>query len=91
MNGRSAHKLLDRMRRTSSGWGQNDFERLLTGFGFEYREGKKHRFYFHKDYKDLWISVPRHNSLKEWVARDAVELIDSLQSKEREGTNGKNA
>lgn len=77
--GRSAEKLLQDMRNSPSGWGQLDLERLLTGFGFEYREGKKHRIYFHGTHRRLRISVPRHDSLRDWVARDAVRLIDEVK------------
>ncbi len=65
------------MRSSSSGWGQKDFERLLIGFGFECKQGK-HAIYWHPTFSDLWISVPRHNKLKEYVAREAVKLIDDL-------------
>jgi hypothetical protein len=77
MNGKAAKKLLEDMRNSPSGWGQNDLERLLTGFGFK-EKGKKHAIYIHPDFPDLRISVPRHNTLKEWVARDAVKAIDQL-------------
>ncbi len=72
-----AAKLLERMRRTKSGWGQIHFDRLLTGFGF-IKGGKKEAIYTHPDHSELRISIPRHNSLKKWVARDAVKLIDEL-------------
>lgn len=90
MNGRAAQKLLERMRNTSSGWRQKDFEHLLLGFGFEYKEGKKHRLYRHPQFTELSISVPRHDTLKEWVAREAVKLIHDLidQTKEKEDDNG---
>jgi hypothetical protein len=77
MNGAAAQKLLERMRASQSGWGQADFERLFTGFGFKARQGK-HTIHMHSQFSDLVIGVPRHNSLKEWVARDAVKLIDEL-------------
>ncbi|MCH7764064.1 MAG: hypothetical protein IIB95_10035 [Candidatus Marinimicrobia bacterium] len=79
---RGALKLLERMRRTKSGWGQKDFKRLLLGFGFTKKEGKKHTLYFYKEHK-LSIGVPRHDSLKEWVADDAVKLIDELLEKNK--------
>jgi hypothetical protein len=91
MNGGPAQKLLERMRGSSAGWGQKDFESLLSGFGFKWKEGKKHRVYYHPEFPNLWISIPRHNSLRNWVARDAVKLIDELMnlSKAKEATNGK--
>jgi hypothetical protein len=86
MNGDAAQKMLERMRNSPSGWGQRDFERLFLGFGFIRKEGKKHTIYFHPRFLDLWISVPRHNTLREWVARDAVKLLDEViqRSKPRE-------
>jgi hypothetical protein len=88
MNGKKAEKLLERMRNSPSGWGQSDFEHLLKGFGFDCRQGK-HSIYYHTKYPNLLISVPRHNSLKEWVARDAVKLIDELKKLEKkEEANG---
>ncbi len=65
------------MQASPSGWGQKDFERLFLGYGFEKR-GTKHDIYIHTKYKELRMSVPRHNSLKEWVAREAVKIIKEL-------------
>lgn len=92
--GNSAQKLLENMRNSPSGWGQKDFERLLTGFGFKCK-GKKHAIYIHPIFPDIRISVPRHNSLREWVARDAVRAVDDLtnrlKEKEANGTNSKDS
>jgi len=81
MNGNASKKLLEKMRSSPCGWGQKDFEHLFNGFEFQWREGKKHRIYIHSKFKDLSISVPRHDSLKEWVARESVKLIDDLISR----------
>jgi hypothetical protein len=78
MTGRAAQKLLEDMRASQSGWGQNDFSRLLLGSGFQKREGGKHTIYHHPVHPDLRISVPRHDKLREWVARDAIKLLDEL-------------
>jgi hypothetical protein len=89
MNGNAPKKLLEKMRDSPYCWGQTDKEHLLKGFGFRWREGK-HRIYFHSIFKDLTIGVPRHNTLKEWVARDAVKLIDELiERTNNEAINGK--
>lgn len=88
MNGNAAQKLLDRMRNSYSGWRQEDFEKLFLGFGFGFREGKKHRVYVYPNLPTFSLSVPRHNDLKEWVARDAVKLIDDLLKElEKQGDN----
>ena len=85
MNGRTAQKLLEDMRNSASGWSQKDFQKLFEGFGFK-AKGKKHAVYIHSSFPDLRMSVPRHNVLRDWVARDAVKLIDELISR-KEKTN----
>jgi hypothetical protein len=86
--GNAARKLLEKMRATQSGWRQSDFERLLTGFGFK-KKGKKHDIYIHPRFSDLRVSVPRHNSLKDWVSKEAVSAIDDLICRtEKEAPNG---
>ncbi len=46
----AAEKLLARMRQTKEGWGQDDLHTLYLGFGFNFREGAKHRVYIHSRY-----------------------------------------
>ena len=92
MSGGNSEKLLERMENTQSGWGQNDFEKLFVGYGFNFREGKKHTIYWHPVYLQLKISVPRHNDLKPWVAREAIKLIAELNKisvEEKDGTTNK--
>lgn len=83
MTSRAASKLLETMRLTKSDWGQKDFHRLLQGYGFINKGGKKHNKYYHPEHLNLWISIPRHNILKEWVAVESVKLIDELITKEK--------
>ena len=79
--GRSADNILEDMRASQSGWGQKDFEKLFTGFGFE-KKGKKHDIYIHPDHPEIRATVPRHNELKEYVAKKAVIAIDMLKEKQ---------
>lgn len=83
--GRGADKLLQRMRDSASGWRPQEVDRLLTGFGFRCKQGKKHSIYEHEEHSDLSMSVPRHRSLRDWVVEDAVDLIDRLER--RKGAN----
>lgn len=78
MTSRAAENLYSTMLSTKSGWGQRDFQRLLEGYGFINKGGKKHKKYYHPVYPELWISVPRHNNLKKWVTVEAVKLIEEL-------------
>ena len=75
----SADKLLEKMRRTSAGWGQDDFKKLYEGFGFKKREGKKHTIYVHPDFPQLRDTIARHDSLANGYAESAVATIDELQ------------
>ena len=80
---RSAEQLLERMRRSPNGWGEQDMRTVLKGHGFKFREGK-HTVYEHETHAELRILVPRHRDLRAWVARDVVKLIESLAQQERE-------
>lgn len=80
MTSRTAENLFLTMLSTKSGWGQNDFNRLLEGYGFINKGGKKHQKYYHPIYTQLWISIPRHNTLKKWVAVEAIKLIKELKN-----------
>lgn len=92
MSGSSAQKLFERMQNTQFGWGQDDFEKLFLGYGFKCREGKKHTIYWHPVHTQFKMSVPRHDSLKPWVARESIALIEELikiSEEETDGTNNK--
>lgn len=78
----SGYKLLERMRRSRSGWGQQHFKRVYTAFGFVGHERAKHVLYDHPEHPDLVANVPRHDSLRDWVADDAIALIDELLKRE---------
>ena len=73
-----AERLLSRMREAKSGWSAKDLESLYLGFGFEYREAKAHRFYFHPDHPQLCTTVARHSVLAVGFVVTAVKLIDQL-------------
>ena len=73
-----AKKLLARMQRSLSGWGQDDLHRLYTSYGFECREGGSHRFYTHPQFPQLTAAVARHNSLAKGYVSDAVKILQLL-------------
>jgi len=74
----SGEKLLQKMRESRSGWKPNDLDRLYRYFGFNVREGGKHRVYWHPEFPQLIATVKRGNKLDKAYIRDAVELIDRL-------------
>ena len=81
---RSADNLLERMRQSPAGHGDEDMKTVLVGRGFRFRQGGKHTVYQHEKHHDLTISVPRHRNLKPWVARDVVKLMDTLSQREED-------
>lgn len=74
----SAVKLLERMRATKSGWGADDMDALLTGFGFERREGGKHIIYVHPRFPQLRQTVSRQRDLPPGYAQSAIKSIEEL-------------
>ena len=73
-----AERLLERLRHTRFGWGQDDFRRLYRAYGFEVIEGGRHIVVRHPEFPDLNTTVARHDELDPAYARTAVRLIDEL-------------
>lgn len=78
----AAEKLLERMRASKAGWGEKDLETLYLGFGFQVREGSRHRFFYHPKYPQLYATVARHNSLAKGYIATAVKLVDQFKQLE---------
>lgn len=78
------YDLLERMRRSKSGWKERDLDRLYTGFGFEREEGSKHILYVHSTYPWLRATVSRSSHLKIAYFTKAVQLIDALIAQEKQ-------
>lgn len=81
------YELLERMRRTRSGWGENDLDRLYRSFGFREitRPRAPHRVYIHPDHPDLRATVARKKSLPKGYATTAVRIIDKLLVRQKGG------
>jgi hypothetical protein len=74
-----ASKLLERMRRSKSGWKRSDLEKLYTGFGFIITDGAKHDIVKHPDFPELRSTLPRHNLVNKAYVQQAIDLIDKLK------------
>jgi hypothetical protein len=78
-----ASRLLERMRRSKTGWRAEDLHRLYTSFGFEFEQGRRHRVYIHPRHRDLRATVRRASGvLPTGYVSDAVQLIDTLLKRE---------
>jgi hypothetical protein len=79
-----AARLLDRMRRSRSGWRYNDLRRLYLGCGFESEQGGKHTLFIHPRFPALRATVTRSRTLRVGYIQQAVTLIDQLLVLEEE-------
>jgi hypothetical protein len=81
--------LLERMRRTASGWAQSDFETVLRQQGYELvrevRHGAMYRHPLLAAHPELEVRlryailvIPKGRSLKEYVAEEVIASIDVL-------------
>jgi len=75
----SAEKLLERMRRSRTGWKRADLDTLYTGFGFQIRHGGSHDIVWHPDYPHLRDTLARHRKMPPVYVTDAIKLIDELR------------
>lgn len=73
-----AEKLLERMRRSKSGWRRKDIVAVYEGFGFVLNHGAKHDYYVHPDYPKLRDTLKRSRTVPEYNVRNAIRLIDRL-------------
>lgn len=73
-----ASKLLERMRKSPSGWKRKDLDSLYVGFGFVIKSGAKHDIVKHPDLKERAV-VPRHTTVNKRYVLHAIALIDKLQ------------
>ncbi len=73
-----AEKLLERMRRSKSGWKRKDLESLYEGFGFVLQHGRKHDYYMHPEHPKLRDTLKRSRTVPEYNVRNAIRLIDRL-------------
>ena len=71
-------KLLERMRQSRNGWGQDDFRALYVGYGFSVTEGGNHMKIAHLRHSQLRTTVARHNHLPRGYADTALRLIELL-------------
>ena len=86
MSSTSARKLLQRLRRTVGGWTPEKLSQILDGYGFTRKKESRHGTFFeHPSYPE-WATViiPRHRTLKNWVARDVLNKVERVIQSEEE-------
>jgi hypothetical protein len=72
-----ALKLYEQMSESTAGWGADDVDALLTGYGFVRRDGK-HRNYSHPDFPTLHDSYSHQRQLKDIYIKSALRMVREL-------------
>jgi hypothetical protein len=85
---RRAEKQLEKLRASTAEWSPAALAQILEGYGFTRKKEARHGTFFeHPSYPE-WATViiPRHRSLKNWVARQVLEKVERLiETEEKEG------
>ena len=84
-----AYKLLEKMRRSKSGWKRHDLDQLYEGFGFIIIHGSNHDIVKHPNFPLLRTTLPRQNYLAIGYIEQAIKLIDKLLELEGNQNEGK--
>ncbi len=79
-----AHKLLERMKQSKTGWKRQDLDKLYVGFGFIIQHGSNHDIVKHPQYPQLRTTLPRHNYLARGYVDYAIKLVDTLIEMQKE-------
>jgi hypothetical protein len=81
---RRAKKLREAMIQSPAGWGPDDLGTLYQGYGFDVREGTKHRLFVHPQFRQIRATIPRHSYLAVSYVRQALKDLERLEALEAE-------
>jgi hypothetical protein len=81
---RKADKLLERMKRSKSGWKRNDIDSVYESYGFiitgKKGGGSNHDKVYHPEYPELITYLPRHNPVGEAYISELIKKINQLKA-----------
>jgi hypothetical protein len=82
---RSAEKLLVHLQRTTADWAPEQLSQILEGYGFTRKKEARHGTFFEHPSYPGWATViiPRHQKLRNWVARDVLQKVERVIEQER--------
>lgn len=73
-----ARKLLERMRRSKSGWKRRDLDKLYRDYGFVMTRVRNHDIVKHPMFLQLRVTLPRHTDIAIAYVQEAVKKVDQL-------------
>jgi hypothetical protein len=81
---KKADKLLERMKRSKSGWKRVDIDSVYESNGFiitgKKGGGSNHDKVYHPDYPQLITYLPRHNPVGEAYVSELIKKINQLKA-----------
>lgn len=85
----SKPSLLEKMRRSKSGWKRKDLDALYESYGFEIQHRSNHDVARHPDYPQFRPTLPRHKKLGKYLITQAIKTIDKLIKLQQEEEEAK--
>lgn len=75
-----SEKLLEKARRSKTGWRRSELDALYQSFGFVIESRRKHDIVYHEDYltEGIRTTLPRSNKVNPVYVGEAVKLIERL-------------
>jgi hypothetical protein len=73
-----AVKRLERFRQSKANVKPREIKALYLAFGFVIEPGKRHDIVTHPNYPELFGSIPRHQQLANYVADQAIKLVEKV-------------
>jgi SPX domain protein involved in polyphosphate accumulation len=88
---KKADKLLERMKRSKSGWKRTDIDSVYESYGFviagKKGGGSNHDKVYHPDYPQLITYLPRHNPVSEAYISELIKKINQLKALQTQNEN----
>ena len=82
-----ALRLLDRLRRSKAGAKPEDIKAIYLAFGFIIESRTRHDCVTHPNYPALFGTIPRHRKMANYIAKQAIELAETVIRLEQEKEN----
>lgn len=76
---KKATALLERMKRSKSGWKRVDLDTVYKGYGFKIEPRAKHDKVYHPDFPQLLTYLPRHRKLAIAYVEELILKIAQLE------------
>ena len=77
-------KLLEKVINSPNNSRTDDVRTILSNYGFSFQRRKKNDVYWHNEYPDLRIIIPRRNQAEFWTIKDLEKLIKEINQRNQQ-------